>query len=197
MRHFVVLGHEAPLEPDFSLDDLAGGAGRLDVLCRCVNAAMFLSHGIREAVRVYLVLQDTATVEIASDELQYMAPDERNIAGIIRNALSARSDVVGHQAVKASPGVQIANHDLATTLDRIDASLYWLQESGTPLPNITPPDDAGFIVSDHQDFSDHDHEVISEHTEQSVNVSPNRLHADHVITIMQNYLDTAGYTRYT
>ncbi|PSP87349.1 tRNA (pseudouridine(54)-N(1))-methyltransferase TrmY, partial [Halobacteriales archaeon QH_8_68_33] len=34
MRQFIVVGHDAPTTPEFPLDDLAGGAGRLDVLCR-------------------------------------------------------------------------------------------------------------------------------------------------------------------
>ncbi|MFB6232903.1 MAG: tRNA (pseudouridine(54)-N(1))-methyltransferase TrmY, partial [Haloarculaceae archaeon] len=60
MRQFIVLGHEAPTTADWSLEDLSG-AGRLDVLCRCVGAAVFLSHGIRENVRVHLVLDDAYT----------------------------------------------------------------------------------------------------------------------------------------
>jgi tRNA (pseudouridine54-N1)-methyltransferase len=49
MRQFVVVGHDAPTTDDFSLDDLPG-AGRLDVLCRCITAALLLSHGIRDGV---------------------------------------------------------------------------------------------------------------------------------------------------
>jgi len=87
MRRFIVLGHTAPTEPDFDLDDLAGGAGRLDVLARCVNSAFFLSHAIRESVRVYLVLADEVTIKLEGVELRYMNPDERNIAGLLKQAL--------------------------------------------------------------------------------------------------------------
>ncbi len=48
MRQFVIIGHDAPTTPEFSLDDLAGAAGRLDVLCRCVTSAFLLRHAIRE-----------------------------------------------------------------------------------------------------------------------------------------------------
>jgi tRNA (pseudouridine54-N1)-methyltransferase len=62
MPQFLITGYDVPTAPDFSLDDLVGGAGRLDVLCRCVNSAFFLSHAIREEVRIHLVLADEYTV---------------------------------------------------------------------------------------------------------------------------------------
>ena len=69
MRQFVVLGHEVPLAADFSLDDLTW-AGRLDVLCRCVNSAFCLSHAIREEVRVWLVLQDEFAIRFEGSDLR-------------------------------------------------------------------------------------------------------------------------------
>jgi tRNA pseudouridine-54 N-methylase len=36
---------------------MAGGAGRMDILLRCINSAFFLSHKLRRDVEVYLVLQ--------------------------------------------------------------------------------------------------------------------------------------------
>ena len=77
MRQFVVSGHDAPTTAEFALDDLAGGAGRLDVLCRCVNAAFFLSHDLREDVRVWLVLGDEFAVRFEGSELRRLNPDER------------------------------------------------------------------------------------------------------------------------
>ncbi|TLZ64006.1 MAG: tRNA (pseudouridine(54)-N(1))-methyltransferase TrmY, partial [Methanobacteriota archaeon] len=32
MRRFIVIGHRASTTPEFPLDDLAGGAGRMDLL---------------------------------------------------------------------------------------------------------------------------------------------------------------------
>ena len=56
MRYFVITGHRAVSTGDFKLDDIAGGAGRLDILVRCVNSAFFLSHNLRKDVEAYLVL---------------------------------------------------------------------------------------------------------------------------------------------
>jgi len=117
MRQFVVVGHDAPTTPEFELDDLPGGAGRLDVLCRCVGAALFLSHGIREDVRIHLVLQGGLAVRFDSEKLQGAHPDERNIGGLIREALAAAEEIVGRQPVESSPGVTVHRRDLMDTLE--------------------------------------------------------------------------------
>ena len=87
MRQFVVCGHDAPTTPEFPLDDLPSAAGRLDVLCRCVNSALFLSHGIRDEARVHLVLRDELTVSFDGGSVRRLNPDERSTAATIRNAL--------------------------------------------------------------------------------------------------------------
>ena len=55
-RRFVVIGQSATASPDFSLVDIAGTSGRLDVLLRCLRAALLVSHGLRRDTVVYLVL---------------------------------------------------------------------------------------------------------------------------------------------
>lgn len=196
MRRFVVLGHTAPLEPAFSLDDLAGGAGRLDVLCRCVSAAVFLSHDIRTDVRVMLVLQDQVTIRIDGGSLRYAAPDERTIGGLLRGALEAKADTVGHQSIEASPGIHVSQRGLATVLDGVAGPIIHLHQAGTPITALDPPTDPTFVVSDHQDLTGEEHALLDELAEHRVALSPNPLHADHAITIAHNYLDTDGYATY-
>ena len=57
VNRFIVLGHRAYTTGDFKLDDICGGAGRLDILVRCVNSAFFLSHDLRKDSEIYLVLE--------------------------------------------------------------------------------------------------------------------------------------------
>ncbi|MCX9015196.1 MAG: tRNA (pseudouridine(54)-N(1))-methyltransferase TrmY, partial [Candidatus Methanoperedens sp.] len=90
MSSFIIIGHKAATEP-FSLNDLPGSAGRMDILCRCVNAALFLSHDLRRDVRVYLILKgDPAPPKIIrfdGADVRYLSPDERSAASLIRKAL--------------------------------------------------------------------------------------------------------------
>ena len=198
MRQFVVSGHDAPTTAEFALDDLAGGAGRLDVLCRCVSSAFFLSHDLRENVRVWLVLGDEFAVRFEGSELRRLNSDERSTAALVRNALDAREAAIGHMEVESSPGVYLSRRGFEPILKTVaeGSTVVTLHEDGDPVGEIEPPDDPAFVLSDHRDFADRETELLAEVANARVRLGPERLHADHAITVAHNWLDTAGYTRY-
>ena len=198
MRQFVVSGHDAPTTAGFSLDDLAGGAGRLDVLCRCVNAAFFLSYDLREDVRVWLVLGDEFAVRFEGSELRRLNPDERSTAALIRNALDAREEAIGHMEHESSPGVHLSRRGFEPILETVaeGSTVVTLHEDGDPVGGVDPPDDPAFVLSDHREFTDRETELLAAIGDVRVRLGPERLHADHAITVAHNWLDTAGHTRY-
>jgi len=198
MRQFVVIGHDAPTTPDFSLDDLAGAAGRLDVLCRCVTSAFFLSHAIREDVRVHLVLADEYTVTFDGAELRRLNPDERSTAALIRKALGEREEAIGHVPVETSPGVSLTRRGFEPTLSAVAAegTVVQLHEDGDPVVDVVPPTDPVFVLSDHHDFGAEETEQIEARAEARVSLGPEPLHADHAVTVAHNYLDTDGFSQY-
>ncbi|MFB6096832.1 MAG: tRNA (pseudouridine(54)-N(1))-methyltransferase TrmY [Haloferacaceae archaeon] len=198
MRQFIVLGHDAPTTPDFSLDDLAGGAGRLDVLCRCVNSAFFLSHGLREDVRAHLVLQDEYTVTFDGPDLRRLNPDERSTAALIRTALDSREEAIGHVPAETSPGVSIRRMGFEAVLEDAarGSTVVQLHEAGEPVVAVDPPEDPVFVLSDHHDFADAEAALLASTADRRVRLGPERLHADHAITVAHNYLDTDGFERY-
>lgn len=196
-RRFVVLGHDAPTHTEFSLDDLPG-AGRLDVLCRCVTSAFLLSHDIREAVCVHLVLNDEYTITFEGETLRRLNPDERSTAALIRNALADRTEAVGHVAVETSPGVSINRRDLDAVLADVadSGTVFQLHAEGRPAIELDPPEDPVFVLSDHRDFTPTEREAISEVAEGQVSLGPQRLHGHQAITVAHNWLDTDGYRQW-
>jgi len=198
MRQFVVIGHDAPTTPEFSLDDLAGAAGRLDVLCRCVTSAFFLSHAIREAVRVHLVLADAYTVTFDGSSLRRLNPDERSTAALVRNALEEREEAIGHIPVETSPGVSLTRRGFEATLEDVarDGTVVQLHEDGDPVVDVAPPTDPVFVLSDHHEFGESEATAIEAHAEERLSLGPEPLHADHAVTVAHNYLDTEGFERY-
>lgn len=198
MRQFIVLGHTATTDPDFALDDLAGGAGRLDVLCRCVNSAFFLSHAIREPVRVFLVLSDAVTVRLEGTELRYMNPDERNIASLLRQALAESEEAIGHSEVESTPGIYVSNRGFESVLQAVsrEGTMVQLHEDGDPLADLEPPENPVFVLSDHQDFTEAEISMLESVVDHRISVGPEALHADHAISVVNNFMDTQGYTEY-
>ncbi len=191
MRAFVVLGHRVPLSPDFSLNDLPGSAGRLDILCRCVTAAFCLSHGIRRDVTVYLILQDQITVRMDGSRLKHLNPDERSTAALIQKALAAfwegdRSE----REIESTPGIFVAAGGLARALQRIQnagLTIFMLHERGAPLRQAQLSSDAAFVLSDHLEFLPQEEALLERFPRLSV--GPLSLHADHCIVIVHNELD--------
>jgi tRNA (pseudouridine54-N1)-methyltransferase len=198
MRQFVVLGHDAPTTADFPLDDLPSSAGRLDVLCRCVSAALFLSHAVREDVRVHLVLADAFTVSFDGSAVRRLNPDERSTAARIRGALDEREEAIGHIPVETSPGVSLRRVGFEQTLRDVadESTVVQLHEAGTPIVDVDPPENPAFVLSDHRDFTDTEEQLLETEADARVRLGPRALHADHAITVAHNYLDTAGYTEY-
>jgi tRNA (pseudouridine54-N1)-methyltransferase len=198
MRQFIVIGHDAPTTPDFSLDDLAGGAGRLDALCRCVNSAFFLSHDFRSDVRLFLVLQDKLTIRFEGSELRRLNPDERSTAALIREALEAKSEAIGHMEAESTPGVHVSKRDFEAVLTDTseDATVIELHEDGTPVVDVELPENPLFVLSDHGDFTDSEAGLLAEASDERVRLGPSLLHGNHAMTVAHNYLDTRGYTDY-
>ena len=197
MCEFVVVGHDAPTTPEFSLDDLPG-AGRLDVLCRCVTNALLLSHDIRESVQVSLVLDGAYVVRFEGSELRHLRPDERSAASLIRGALEAREEAIGAMEATPSPGVYVGSGGLERAVDEAGErdELLVLHEDGDPVVDVDPPADAAFVLSDHRDFTDEEMATLRDAGARQVSVGPRALHADHAVTVAHNYLDTEGFHRY-
>jgi len=194
MRQFVVLGHDAPLSGDFSLNGLPG-EGRLDLLSRCVTAGLLLSHGIREDTTVQLVLGDAMTIRFEGATLRGLHPDERSTAALIRTALEQHEEAIGHIPVETSPGVFLTRVGFEETLQTLatEGTICQLHEEGMSITEQEPPENPVFVLSDHQDFQPFEQELLSAYSDQKLRLSPQTVHADHAITISNHWLDTDGY----
>lgn len=194
MRQFIVVGREAPTTEDFSLDNLTG-AGRMDLLARCVTASFLLSHGLRENVRTSLVLGDEFTVRFEGSELRQLNPDERSTAALIRTALGEREEAIGHMEVETSPGVYLSRLGFEATLSRAgeEGTVLQLHEDGRPVSELDPPANPLFVLSNHRDLHPDDADALAEARDENISLGPERLHADHAITVAHNWLDTGGF----
>jgi tRNA (pseudouridine54-N1)-methyltransferase len=185
MIRFVVLGHLARTSGDFSLNDMPGGAGRMDVLCRCVNSALFLSHDLRRDVECYLVLlgepEPPKTVLFSGEKVRYLSPDERSAGALIKKALALKA---GTEFRESTPGVYVRKGGLADLLP--DVPLAVLDEAGSDIREEESLP-VSYLLSDHHDFSPDERALIGGFPAYSV--GPLSLHADHAITIVQNEID--------
>jgi len=197
MKRFLILGHAAPVDPNFHLDDLPGGAGRLDVLCRAVGASLLVSHGIRKDVETILLLRNSVRIRIDGHRVKRLNPDERSTAALIRRALSALPEggivgagIAGHEETQSTPGVFVSRCTLSGAIDALlgaNASPIVLHEDGAPAESYPFPSDPVFVLSDHTDFADEE-EALLEGCPR-VSLGPSLLHTSQAITVTHYLLD--------
>jgi tRNA (pseudouridine54-N1)-methyltransferase len=192
MRAFLIVGNKAVTKP-FSLKDLAGSAGRMDIICRCIAQALFISHGIRRDVEVYVLLlgkpNPPKALKILGEEVRYMAPDERNIGGLIRKALSLE---VSKDWKQSTPGIYIARKSLKELLDDLSKrfEVVYLREDGVDIREIACEfKNPLFVLGDHIGLKPEDEELVLNYAKQIVSVSKLSLQADQCIVIVHYELD--------
>jgi tRNA (pseudouridine54-N1)-methyltransferase len=185
MRVFAIIGHLARTDGGYSLNDLPGSGGRMDVLCRCVNACFFLSHDLRRDVECYLILcgepAGPKTVKVSGETIRSLSPDERSAGALIKKALDT---VCGTEFRDAADGIRVRKGGLERLMT--EHTFAVLDEHGTDVRMAAPLPDA-FLLSDHLNYTQAEEILI--HDCPRYSVGPACLHADHTITVLQNELD--------
>ena len=189
MRRFIVIGHEAHTSPDFSLEDIPGTSGRIDVLARCAATSFLLSHGIRKDVELYLVLcgpsSPPKTIRMVGAELKYLNPDERSTTALFLKALRIKSIAES----SSTPGIYISGMSFERLLGQLQGPFVLLKEDGEDLSKSRVPKDPVFVLSDHLDFREEEEKALMVHDPLVLSLGPRSLHADQCITIVHNELD--------
>lgn len=189
MRRFVFVSHTVKPDGNWPLDDLAGRAGRVDLLCRNIQAAMFLSHGIREDTDVYLVFvqepADEVTIRIQGSKVRHLNPDERSTAARIRKTLRARHQDLWWEEVE--PGIHIAPFGLHRVMQDIDGTPVILHKDGSALEEATFPEHPVFVLGDHQPLTDDELGLFPDAAR--VSLGPVWYHGNHVVSVVQYTLD--------
>lgn len=193
MRRFIVIGQTATASGEFSLDDLPGSSGRLDVLLRCARAALLISHGVRRDTIIYLVLlggpRAPRTVKIDGRTSEYLRPDERSFAGAVRNMLARTPALDSFSDV--TRGISIASGGLEAVIADLGAFTPYVLEEGGADVRAASIDSAepAFFIGDHIGFDDTTRARIAALEAVSISLGPVSVQADDAIVITANELD--------
>ncbi|MDB4944650.1 MAG: hypothetical protein JWP97_4184 [Labilithrix sp.] len=202
-RRFVVVGQRATASPDFSLLDVPGTSGRLDVLLRCLRASLLVSHGVRRDALVYLVLLGgplaPRTLRIDGEHVRFVRPDDRMLALLVQKALQRGDPAAPHGVfVEIRAGLAIANGGLPEVLadlGPLTGRAYVLDEHGADVRELgasTLAPDPVFFVGDHLGFDAATAESLVSIEARGLRVGPVSLHAEDAITVLHNELDRAA-----
>ncbi len=199
MRRFVLIGQTASASGDFSVEDLPGSSGRLDVLLRAIRAALLVSHGLRRNVQVYLVLRgggEPRLLRIDGRSAKFLRPDERSLATLVKKTLSA-TPAPSQSFAEVRPGLELRLGDVSEILAEIGATPgFVLHEAGADVrTSALASDDAWFFIGDHLGFDAPTLALLEQHGCQRISVGPVSLHSDDVVALVSNELDRRFVTK--
>lgn len=194
MRRFLLLVHRVPPDGEFTLNDLAGGAGRMDEVASVVGSCFLLSNSLRREVELTLVIRTDAArprrVRLVGSRLKYLNPDERSTAALLKNALS-RSWLRPTVEIESTPGIFVGPVDPLEEVRTFAAQpgAIWLTESGAPLRQAKFGTDVAAILSDPEDPWPEEAALLRSVGVPPVSVGPRSLRASEVPVLLHNELD--------
>ena len=149
------------------LNDLSGGAGRVDVLIRALMSALLTSHGLRKDTEVVLHMMGgpgpARRIKFDGTTLRGLHAEERSIAGTLAKVLNIPLPPIGRwQPVTA--GIEhsggVLKHTLKEWKDTVAVGLdanaprLWTDKAVLPQTSKANNLNIGLVLSDDQPLSD-------------------------------------------
>ena len=195
MRRFLLLAHRVPPAGNFTLNDLAGGAGRMDEIARAVSTAFTLSNDLRRDTEVTILfvaepIPRARRIEIFGARVRFLNPDERSTAALLKNALTR--SVEHPRDFESSPGLRVGPCDPAADLARFLArpGSVWLSEDGSPIEEWrSAAGDIAAVVSDPYDPAEGELAILRASGAPKLSVGPRSLRTSQVIDLVHRVLD--------
>jgi tRNA (pseudouridine54-N1)-methyltransferase len=195
MRRFLLLAHRVPPAGAFTLNDLAGGAGRMDEVARAVSTAFTLSNDLRRDVEMTVLFEAepppaARRILLVGARLRYLNPDERSTAALLKNALVRSANHPGE--FESSPGLTVAPVEPAEELAHFLArpGAVWLAEEGQPIAGWSAPaGEMAAVVSDPYDPTAEELARLRSSGVPCLSVGPRSLRTSQVIDAVHRELD--------
>jgi tRNA (pseudouridine54-N1)-methyltransferase len=195
MRRFLLIAHKVPPDGAFTLNDLAGGAGRMDEVARAASTAFTLSNDLRRDTEMTILFAAeppprARKVELTGAKLRHLNPDERSTAALLKNALVGASRYPSD--FESSPGIRVGPVDPLAHLASFlrEEGAIWLTEGGAPIAAF-PFRGASFaaFVSDPFDPTAEEEAVLARSEVPRISVGPKSLRTSQVVDAIQREVD--------
>eukprot|EP01124_Arcella_intermedia_P010653 TRINITY_DN1716_c0_g1_i1.p1 TRINITY_DN1716_c0_g1~~TRINITY_DN1716_c0_g1_i1.p1 ORF type:complete len:169 (-),score=28.94 TRINITY_DN1716_c0_g1_i1:48-554(-) len=161
--------------------------------------------------KLWLIFEkDHKTISVSGKEVRHLRPDEANIASILRTVIymtqeemDAISAGVIEKRLKCTKGFVKMDFGLEDFVACIKmepqnerASWFYLEEKGTPVQRISPPDCSQpvfVVIGDKDGLTEGQEQFLQSHLQshslQTLNLGPHSLLGSHCIIIFHHYLD--------
>lgn len=189
MREFIYFSRNAQTTGNFK--DLMK-AGRIDIACHTIIAAFFLSHKLREDIKLHLVFYGQPDppkhIEIISSPKLREFLSKKDVSGLIKRILfkykkGKKSEPFPNCFVEKKSIIE-----LTEDLHKEGKTIFILDEKGEAIRKAKIPENSVFILGDHKGIPQKEKRRINK-IAKKVSIGPRTYFASHTLAILQNELD--------
>lgn len=197
MREFILRALKGRTS-EFDVDKLPA-SGRMDLVCRCVSNALFISNDLRRDTIIHVVLDGPSdppkTVSFFGSELRRMEFDEKNIAEHINEALKKGKGLKLGEEKDLGNGIKISKKSFEQLVkERFEEGkqLFYLHNKGKDIRDIKFSKDVVFVFGDFIGMPRKTEGLLERYKAERVSLGPKMLFASHCIVVVNNELDRKG-----
>ncbi len=189
MREFILYARKAVTSSNFSLNDLPGSGGRMDLVARCVCNALWISHDLRRDSCIHVVAYGAPNpprvISFYGSLLRDVTPDERNIASWIKKVQKAKN---------LNPGIRVRKlsfQQLIAELASDGRFFYILHERGRDIREVLPAlkEDSTFVLGDHLGLPAKEENFVTRFPHEKLSLGSTSYLASQCIAILNYELD--------
>ena len=192
MRYFVYFSGTAQTSGNFDVNNLMK-AGRMDIVMHVIINAFFLSHNLRDDVKLHLIFYGSPDppkhIEIQVKPETDLS--KKDIANLIKKILYKYKKGKKTEVV---PGCFVEKKSFLKVVDELaeeGRKIFILDKRGKDIRKIKIPKESVFVVGDHNGLPKKELKRLKK-IAGVVSVGPKTYFASHVLTIINNELDLRG-----
>lgn len=171
-------------------------AGRMDLVCRCVSSALFISNDLRRDTIIHVVLDGPSdppkTVSFFGDSLKGMQFDEKNIAEHINEALKKGKNLKLNEEKDLGNGIKISKKSFEVLVKEKfneGKQLFYLHDKGKDIRETEFKDDVVFVFGDYIGMPRKTEGLLERYNAEKLSLGPVMLFASHCIVVVNNEMD--------
>ncbi|MBN2203275.1 MAG: tRNA (pseudouridine(54)-N(1))-methyltransferase TrmY [Candidatus Aenigmarchaeota archaeon] len=147
MRSFLLYSRKGRTDSKFEEEKLVE-AGRMDLVCRCIPAALWISHKARDDTKLFVNLNGPprapTTICFDGSKLVKVYVDEKMNARWIKKLLEAK---YGKDWLDVK-GSLVAKKSFQDIIKETKSNVYVLHEKGTPIEDVELKENPMFVMGD-------------------------------------------------
>jgi tRNA (pseudouridine54-N1)-methyltransferase len=198
MRNFIYYSKKARTTGNFDLQNLMK-AGRMDIACQIVIMSFFVSHHLREDVKLHLIfdgapdppkhLELSPGANFMADEEHRIDISKKDVGSLLKKMLykyrkGEKREVSKGYCVEKKSLVKVAEE-----LVEEGKQIYIMDKKGEDIREIKKLDNAVFIIGDQDGIPKQEMKRLKKLDVKKVSVGSQMYFASQTMTIIQNELD--------